>query len=47
MRFHLAILTDNAAFDERPEMEIARLLREAADRIEEAGVLPRSTLSST
>ena len=33
--FTLAINTENAAFDENPAFEIARILREAAARVEE------------
>ena len=39
MKFRLNLNCDNAAFDELPNHEIARILREAADRIE-AGDLP-------
>ncbi len=34
--FHLSFKTDNAAFDGKHRFEIARILRETANRIEEA-----------
>lgn len=34
MRFHLEVDCDNAAFEEMPEQEVARLLRAAADKVE-------------
>jgi hypothetical protein len=34
MKFILEISTDNAAFTDSPGIETARILREAADRIE-------------
>jgi hypothetical protein len=36
MSFRLEIATDNAAFDDAPAVELARILRELADRVEEA-----------
>lgn len=41
MKFRLNLNCDNAACDDAPEQEIARILRDAADRIEN-GDLPRS-----
>ncbi len=35
--FKLEFATDNAAFESAPESEVARILREIADRIEGAG----------
>ena len=32
--FKLTFRTDNAAFSDYPELEIARILRETADRVE-------------
>lgn len=34
MKFDLQIETYNAAFDDTPQIEVARILREVADRIE-------------
>lgn len=39
-RHTIIIDTANAAFDEEPVSEIARILRSMADRIEETGLLP-------
>ena len=39
-RITIIIETDNAAFDDSPTGEIARILRVMADRIEEAGIPP-------
>lgn len=39
-RHIIVIDTANAAFDEEPASEIARILRSMADRIEETGLLP-------
>ncbi len=36
----IVIETSNAAFDDEPASEIARILRAMADRIEETGILP-------
>jgi hypothetical protein len=38
MDFRVGITTDNAAFAGMPEMEIARILRRLADRLERDGV---------
>lgn len=39
-RHTIIIETSNAAFDDAPASEIARILREMAARIEDAGILP-------
>lgn len=39
-RITIKFETGNAAFDDSPTGEIARILRSMADRIEEAGLLP-------
>lgn len=39
-RHIIAIETGNAAFDDSPVSEIARILRAMADRIEETGIFP-------
>jgi hypothetical protein len=38
-KFTLNIKTDNAAFEDQPAIEIARILREAADRVEQSPIL--------
>jgi hypothetical protein len=38
MEFKMRFDCDNAAFDDMPEMEIARILRATADKIEAGGV---------
>lgn len=40
MTFKLTIDTTNAAFDDSPEQEVARILRELAKRIEARGLPP-------
>lgn len=35
---NIAIQMDNAAFDDEPEVEVARILREAAKRFERDGI---------
>lgn len=37
LRFRLELEASNAAFDDAPASEIARILRDAADRIERDG----------
>jgi hypothetical protein len=39
-RITIELETGNAAFDDSPTGEIARILRAMADRIEEVGMLP-------
>jgi hypothetical protein len=38
MSFKLTIETENAAFDDEPEAEVARILRAVAERLEIAGL---------
>lgn len=39
-RHTIVIDTANAAFDGSPATEIARILRDMADRVEQTGILP-------
>jgi len=43
--FHLEIETSNAAFADDPAGEVARILRDLAERIEGYGVAPASAMS--
>jgi hypothetical protein len=38
MTFVLTIETDNAAFDDSPEYEVARILRKIAERVQAEGM---------
>lgn len=42
--FRLEIKTDNDAFSDLPEMEVARILRDLADRLERNGMPGRTSL---
>ena len=42
--FKLHVLMDNAAFDDAPATELARILRNAASRIEDGGILDYASL---
>lgn len=39
-RFTIVIQTGNAAFEDAPATEVARILRAMADRMESCGMLP-------
>lgn len=43
-RITITIETGNAAFEDEPASEVARILRAAADRVEETGEVPHCGL---
>lgn len=40
MKFNFYAYLDNAAFENNPAFELARIMRETADKIEQSGEIP-------
>ncbi|MCZ2397899.1 MAG: hypothetical protein LC100_15325 [Chitinophagales bacterium] len=41
MKFNFYVYLDNAAFEDNPSIELARIMRETADKIEQSGEIPK------